>query len=89
MTTIMFIKIVPEFQCLEGWAQNSHVCSERIAKDEISIPMCIKIGQELQCYQWKDYNYKKSNDWTEKIKIPMLTKIGLEFQYCLQPKDIR
>ena len=34
--------------------------------------MCIKIGQELQCSQSKDYNCKKSNVHKNRARIPIL-----------------
>ena len=61
----MFVIIGPQFQCLEGWDQNSNVqnrgpefqCLEgqdknsNVWKDRVRIPMFIKIGLEFHSYE--------------------------------------
>ena len=39
----MFIKVGPEFKCVEGYDQNSHVYNNRAR-----IPVFIKVRQEFQ-----------------------------------------
>ena len=45
-------KIGPEFQCLEGWGENSNVYKKgrnsKVWKDKIRISICIKIGPGFQ-----------------------------------------
>ena len=60
----MFSKIGPEFQCLEGYDQNSNVSKKRGRN-----PVLERIRSEYQCLQkWGQY----SNVRKDKVRIPML-----------------
>lgn len=91
----MFIKVGPEFKCVEGYDQNSHVYNTRAR-----IPVFIKVRQEFQSLKKEDQKcnvYEKSQNpsvWKDKFTIPMLngTKISMfrtirtDFQ-CFKAQD--
>ena len=74
----MFIKIGPEFQCLEGYGPEFE-CLQW--KDKIRIRVFIKIGPGFQCFEGWGQNSSKcenSSVLLNKIITPMLFEIGPE-----------
>lgn len=72
----MFIKLGPEFICVEGYDQNSHVYNNRaripvFIKVRQKIPVSERIRSELQCIWKKSQN---SSVWKDKFTIPMLNR---------------